>query len=334
MPDGGFLNGDGRLRREYFLQHGCVLRLIDMAGPDTSMTWAIAIQREDAQSTGGESAKPNALLVSRRLSERYGMKTSLAVQLESGTTEAVILNLVGADLRGAVHTDRQWTMTRLAGATLDDPQLKGLSAFGTGLPRIPPFPMLLPGTSEALSVAWSPCGEFIATGHRNGSVILWDSLTSQCPGTLEGHGDYVRSVVFSPDGCRLASGSDDKTLRVQDSSSGQCLRTLKGHSSAVRSVAFWARGPGSSALLVSSSNDGTIHIWAPDTGDCLGILLAHGDAWVALRPDGRYRAVGDMSRYLWHISGLARYELGELDDACPELKLAPAEPLIPPAYFQ
>ena len=52
--------------------------LIDLAGRETSMTWAIAIQREDAQTTGGDFAKPNALLVSRRLSERSGMKAGLA----------------------------------------------------------------------------------------------------------------------------------------------------------------------------------------------------------------------------------------------------------------
>ena len=41
-----------------------------------------------------------------------------------------------------------------------------------------------------------------------------------------------------------------------------------------------------------------------------------------------------MRQYLWHVSGLARYELGELDTVYPDLRLADAEPLIPPVYFQ
>ena len=62
--------------------------------------------------------------------------------------------------------------------------------------------------------------------------------------------------------------------------------------------------------------------------------MAHGKAWAAFRPDGRFRAVGDMKQYLWHLSGLARYELGELDTVYPKLKLTDAELLIPAMYFE
>ena len=95
--------------------------LIDMAGPDTSMTWEIAIQREDVPSTGWEFAKPNALLVSRRLSERYGMKASLAVQLESATTEIVSRNLVGAELRGRDLSGEEFAGANMTGAKLSVP---------------------------------------------------------------------------------------------------------------------------------------------------------------------------------------------------------------------
>ncbi|MGV3660008.1 MAG: WD40 repeat domain-containing protein, partial [Prosthecobacter sp.] len=149
----------------------------------------------------------------------------------------------------------------------------------------------------------------------------------------EGHSDSVRSVAFSPDGSRIASGSYDNTLRLWDAASGQTLRTLEGHSDSVRSVAFWQISPKAPLLVISSSSDGTIRLWDADTGECLGILIAHGDAWAAMRPDGRYRAVGDMSACLAHVSGLARYELGELDEVYPDLRLKDDEPLIPARYF-
>jgi WD40 repeat protein len=99
------------------------------------------------------------------------------------------------------------------------------------------------------------------------------------------------------------------------------------------SVAFWQAGQASPLLLISGSADGTVRIWDADSGDCLGILVAHDSGWAALRPDGRYRAFGDMSKHLWHVSGLVRYELGELDEVLPDLRLSENEPLIPPAYF-
>jgi WD40 repeat protein len=97
---------------------------------------------------------------------------------------------------------------------------------------------------------------------------------------------------------------------------------------AISTVEFWQGREGGTVLLASGSNDGTIRIWNPDTGDCLGILFASGEAWVAFRPDGRYRFHGDLKGFFWHVAGLCRYELGELDTVHPGLRLAPDEPLI------
>jgi hypothetical protein len=47
-----------------------------------------------------------------------------------------------------------------------------------------------------------------------------------------------------------------------------------------------------------------------------------------VRPDGRYRVAGDMKKYFWHESGQCRYELGELDEVMPELRLRDDEPFL------
>jgi WD40 repeat protein len=75
----------------------------------------------------------------------------------------------------------------------------------------------LPGhPGFALCLAYSPDGQFLASGSTDQAVRIWDLVTGQESRTLVGHTDWVTGVAFSPDGRRLASSSHDGTIKIWD----------------------------------------------------------------------------------------------------------------------
>ena len=65
-----------------------------------------------------------------------------------------------------------------------------------------------------LGVAFSPDGQYLASGSRDRTVKLWHVESGECTRTMEGHSKWVSSVAFSPDGQYLASGSQDNTVKL------------------------------------------------------------------------------------------------------------------------
>ena len=67
--------------------------------------------------------------------------------------------------------------------------------------------------SYVLSVAFSPDGNYLASGSHDNTIKLWDVKNGSTIWTGS-HNSYVNSVAFSPDGNYLASGSNDKTIKL------------------------------------------------------------------------------------------------------------------------
>lgn len=124
--------------------------------------------------------------------------------------------------------------------------------------------------SEVISVAFSPDGQTIASGSRDGKVILWRS-DGQIIRPMNGHKIVVFAVSFSPDGEILASASKDKTIKLWRTSDGKLIRTLYGHNYNVTSVSFSPDGK----LIVSASKDNTIKLWKSNNGQLLKTLVGH-----------------------------------------------------------
>jgi len=148
-------------------------------------------------------------------------------------------------------------------------------------------------------VAYSPCGQQIATGSEDPTVRLWDSLTGELTSTLSGHTDNVASVVYSLTGHQIASGSINMTVRLWDAHTGEPSSILSGHTRSVNSVAYSPTGH----QIVSGSTDKTLRLWDAQTGELGSTLSGHTNSlWcVAYSPNGQLIASGgeDKTVRLW-----------------------------------
>ncbi|XP_074045019.1 notchless protein homolog 1 isoform X2 [Macrotis lagotis] len=131
-----------------------------------------------------------------------------------------------------------------------------------------------------LSIAWSPDGKKLASGCKNGQILLWDPNTGKQVGrALAGHSKWITGLSWEPlhtnPECRyVASGSKDGSVRVWDTTVGRCDRILTGHTQSVTCIRW-----GGDGLLYSASQDRTIKVWRPHDGVLCRTLQGHAH-WV------------------------------------------------------
>ncbi|CUA69200.1 Vegetative incompatibility protein HET-E-1 [Podospora anserina] [Rhizoctonia solani] len=139
---------------------------------------------------------------------------------------------------------------------------------------------------QVKSIAFSPNGQFFASGSEDGTLIVWDASTGErLFEPLRAHSCVILSIVFSPDGSQIASGSRDLTIRLWSSHTGLPLgEPFKGHTDPVRAVAFSPSGK----QLVSGSQDRTVRVWDVTNGQSLASFKGHTNhvLSVAFSPDG------------------------------------------------
>ena len=150
-------------------------------------------------------------------------------------------------------------------------------------------------------VALSPNERGVASGARDGEIILWNASTGEILHRLSGHTDRITAVAFGPLGDTLLSGSADGTARLWDIVSGAEIRQYV-HADAVLSVAF---SPGGRSL-VTGDNNGVIRLWDTAAGSVTKEFTGHTGPVnaVAYSPDSRSIASGSMDRSvrLWNIA--------------------------------
>ena len=167
------------------------------------------------------------------------------------------------------------------------------------------------------SLAFSPDGQTLASGHAEAKIRLWQLNGGKLLHTLKGHGWDVNSLAFSRDGRFLVSGGLDGAIKIWNWRSEKEMRTLKrpSRSEWIGSLVSWFDSSVGSIWSVAVSPDGKtfasggsdmpIELWELETGKLVRILTEHSGTvyCVAFSSDGKTLASGgeDNTIKLWNV---------------------------------
>ncbi|KAF0288703.1 Cleavage stimulation factor subunit 1 [Amphibalanus amphitrite] len=85
-------------------------------------------------------------------------------------------------------------------------------------------------TNRVTSTQWSPDARVYVTGSNDGSIKLWDGVSSRCVNTFpKAHdGAGISSVVFSKNGKYVLSSGKDSMVKLWELSTSRCLIAYTG----------------------------------------------------------------------------------------------------------
>lgn len=161
-------------------------------------------------------------------------------------------------------------------------------------------------TDVVSSVAINFNGSLVISGSRDGTIRVWDTVTSgqgSVLHVLNGDSGWVRSVDMSSDGNSIVSGTINKVVQLWDisrSTGNKCVRTFQGHSGWVDCVAISNDGNS----ILSASSDQTIRCW--ETSDIAKLSIPKNQhsryiRCIDVSKDGRWivSASEDQTVRLW-----------------------------------
>src|SRR5262249_55121131 len=147
---------------------------------------------------------------------------------------------------------------------------KRVDALGDPLP---PGALLRLGSTRlrgesASAVAFSPDGNWLASGGRDRHIRLWEPKTGKEGRTLLGPQRGVWAVAFSADGKLLAGAGLDKVVYLWDPATGKEKGRLKGFAADVHALAFSPKED----LLITGDVE-SVKLWQVRGGKLLHTLV-------------------------------------------------------------
>jgi len=95
------------------------------------------------------------------------------------------------------------------------------------------------------------------TGHQDGSIQEWNSISDNYIYTFKDHEDRVTSIA-KVDNSHFISGSADCTFKLWNIQSKDCIHTFFGHTGPVTAVMCMPTG----GTVLTGSNDKSIRVWS------------------------------------------------------------------------
>ena len=110
---------------------------------------------------------------------------------------------------------------------------------------------------KVASLALSPDGGFLVTGHSDGRIRVTEIATGEKIASWAADEHLVSAVAVSPDGNLIASAGSGGAVALWHVSDGRSIAKRRGHEEGVMSVAFSPDG----AILASGGMDGYAVLW-------------------------------------------------------------------------
>ncbi|XP_025899661.1 WD repeat-containing protein 47 isoform X2 [Nothoprocta perdicaria] len=196
------------------------------------------------------------------------------------------------------------------------PELIDPSAYNTPKQPVVRFKRNKHHKGSIYCVAWSPCGQLLATGSNDKYVKVLPFNAETCNATgpdleFSMHDGTIRDLAFmegpeSGGAILISAGAGDCNIYTTDCQRGQGLHALSGHTGHILALYTW-----SGWMIASGSQDKTVRFWDLRVPSCVRVVgtTFHGTgsavASVAVDPSGRLLATGqeDSSCMLYDIRG-------------------------------
>jgi WD40 repeat protein len=121
---------------------------------------------------------------------------------------------------------------------------------------------------------FSPDGSLLATASSDGTVHLWNIITSTLVHNLKGHTGMVIHAVFSGDGKMLAILSDDRLVHLWKISTGECLHIFSHNEEIIHAIF----SPDGRTLTIEDDNN-KLHLWDITKGQPIHVFNYDGEIY-------------------------------------------------------